>query len=276
MVFTAAAHLINMFCNMVPCSVTQPPPQAFIRDNYNWAGSSTTTPTPFYYDVPPTSHLPKNSSSGQEQLEFNFNSDELALSARSKRLLGHPRHRSRSKNPYPQNNRGQNQARQSRMTVTTPYSTPVARRSRTDQLSGGSPGQSRGLNSVLPNIFSAVPVIPVLFNNLNGLVRSMTNTIESSVGGRGGDGIGDRSGRSGAGFEPPLPIVSTQYGDLEGYFMGTMKGRRISAFEGVPFAEPPIGKYRFRVSKQKCMHKIFMTVQICANSRCKFGIFFVS
>lgn len=41
--------------------------------------------------------------------------------------------------------------------------------------------------------------------------------------------------------------VDTKLGGLDGYVMKTMTGKRIYAFEGIPYAEPPVGPYRFRV-----------------------------
>jgi hypothetical protein len=68
-------------------------------------------------------------------------------------------------------------------------------------------------------------------------------------------------------FEPPLaaqsetqirtrsdvnrtkwPVVTTGTGDVQGFTMKTIGGRDIYAFEGIPFAEPPVGQLRFRVS----------------------------
>lgn len=42
------------------------------------------------------------------------------------------------------------------------------------------------------------------------------------------------------------PVVETKKGVLEGYLMKAMNGRRIHAFEGIPYAEPPVGHLRFR------------------------------
>lgn len=47
------------------------------------------------------------------------------------------------------------------------------------------------------------------------------------------------------------PRVDTQYGTIEGYFMKTVGGRDIYAFEGIPFAEPPVGSLRFEVNEKK-------------------------
>ncbi|CAG7821890.1 unnamed protein product [Allacma fusca] len=43
------------------------------------------------------------------------------------------------------------------------------------------------------------------------------------------------------------PRVGISNGKVEGYFMKTVGGRRILAFEGIPYAEAPIGSRRFRI-----------------------------
>lgn len=44
------------------------------------------------------------------------------------------------------------------------------------------------------------------------------------------------------------PEVNTPLGKVRGYYRTSDGGRNISAFEGVPFAKPPIGELRFEVS----------------------------
>jgi len=51
------------------------------------------------------------------------------------------------------------------------------------------------------------------------------------------------------------PIVSTKTGTVQGFPMKTFFGRSIYAFEGIPFAEPPIGNLRFRVSSTAHIQK---------------------
>jgi len=41
--------------------------------------------------------------------------------------------------------------------------------------------------------------------------------------------------------------VDTRFGGLHGYSMRTARNKRIYAFEGIPYAQPPIGPYRFKV-----------------------------
>jgi hypothetical protein len=43
------------------------------------------------------------------------------------------------------------------------------------------------------------------------------------------------------------PVVQTYSGAMEGYLMKIINGRRIYAFEGVPYAEAPVGHLRFQV-----------------------------
>ncbi|ODM95190.1 Esterase E4 [Orchesella cincta] len=43
-----------------------------------------------------------------------------------------------------------------------------------------------------------------------------------------------------------FPIVRTSLGEIEGHFMESRGGRKIAAFEGIPFALPPVGERRFR------------------------------
>ncbi|KAJ8933688.1 hypothetical protein NQ318_008406 [Aromia moschata] len=46
--------------------------------------------------------------------------------------------------------------------------------------------------------------------------------------------------------EDAPPRVAIPLGDIEGSQKETVKGRTIFAFEGVPYARPPVGKYRFK------------------------------
>lgn len=43
------------------------------------------------------------------------------------------------------------------------------------------------------------------------------------------------------------PLVRIGQGDLQGKVMTSRKGRRIHAFQGIPYAEPPVGELRFQV-----------------------------
>jgi len=46
---------------------------------------------------------------------------------------------------------------------------------------------------------------------------------------------------------PDTPIAHTRNGILAGYVMRTIRNRPIAAFEGIPYARPPVGRLRFRV-----------------------------
>lgn len=44
------------------------------------------------------------------------------------------------------------------------------------------------------------------------------------------------------------PQVTIPSGTVRGYYDLAANGKRFAAFEGIPYARPPVGKYRFRVS----------------------------
>jgi len=48
---------------------------------------------------------------------------------------------------------------------------------------------------------------------------------------------------------PPAPIVSSPAGDFEGYWTESQFGRPIAAFEGIPYAKPPVGSLRLRAAQ---------------------------
>ncbi|XP_063972094.1 venom carboxylesterase-6-like isoform X2 [Diachasmimorpha longicaudata] len=48
-----------------------------------------------------------------------------------------------------------------------------------------------------------------------------------------------------SGNEDVDPIVKTPLGKLKGYYKASFKGRQFRAFEGIPYAKPPVGKLRF-------------------------------
>ena len=48
-----------------------------------------------------------------------------------------------------------------------------------------------------------------------------------------------------------IPIVSIKHRTLKGKFMTSLSGRNFAAFQGIPYAKPPIGKLRFKVSKME-------------------------
>lgn len=54
------------------------------------------------------------------------------------------------------------------------------------------------------------------------------------------------------------PVLKTVYGEVRGHYMTTIKGRNVASFEGIPFAEPPVGDLRFAVSIEEwCYIEIF-------------------
>lgn len=45
-----------------------------------------------------------------------------------------------------------------------------------------------------------------------------------------------------------LPEVAIEQGIVRGLYIKTFSNRLIASFESIPYAEPPIGNYRFKVS----------------------------
>lgn len=52
----------------------------------------------------------------------------------------------------------------------------------------------------------------------------------------------------------PNPQVILNDGVVEGFELITVNGRKISAFEGIPYAKPPINELRFEVCNVKVAH----------------------
>lgn len=50
-------------------------------------------------------------------------------------------------------------------------------------------------------------------------------------------------------FGERQPAVKTPLGQIVGYHMKTRGGRNIAAFTGIPYAVPPLGDLRFKVTK---------------------------
>ena len=46
---------------------------------------------------------------------------------------------------------------------------------------------------------------------------------------------------------PEDPVVWMRDGGLRGFPIETVSGRKVLAFQGIPFAQPPVGHLRFRV-----------------------------
>lgn len=51
-----------------------------------------------------------------------------------------------------------------------------------------------------------------------------------------------------ANTDETVPRVKTPLGGLKGYYKISQNGRKYEAYEGVPYALPPIGKLRFKVN----------------------------
>lgn len=49
------------------------------------------------------------------------------------------------------------------------------------------------------------------------------------------------------------PKIDTRYGKVMGYFMNSINGKLIGAYEGIPYAESPTGHLRFEVSIYSCL-----------------------
>jgi hypothetical protein len=249
--FASGLYMFNLVCAFIPCSATQPPPEAYIAGGTS-NSNFTVSPIPIEYRSSGSGISP----SQEERLdpvfltENGYNDEENKL--RRKRLEEDstsvttidPLLASIRKNEYRGERNEFNLRNDKRNT----------------------PRTGRNLlgrqNNLLSNplfsrnpLFSAIPAIPVL---LGTFMRSMSsnNNNAASILSSVTSAIGGRPVRSNelsnqiplnirTDIEPP--VVETKLGWLEGSYMGTMKGRRISAFEGIPYAEPPTGKYRFKV-----------------------------
>jgi carboxylesterase type B len=50
------------------------------------------------------------------------------------------------------------------------------------------------------------------------------------------------------------PLVSIPLGQIQGSFMSSASGRQFMAFRGIPYAKPPVGELRFKVSLHTSGH----------------------
>lgn len=46
------------------------------------------------------------------------------------------------------------------------------------------------------------------------------------------------------------PKVKTPWGELKGYYKTSQNGKKYEAYEGIPYAMPPVGNLRFEVYNQ--------------------------
>lgn len=51
-------------------------------------------------------------------------------------------------------------------------------------------------------------------------------------------------------FKDDSPLVTTTLGDIIGHYQTTVKNIRYEAYEGIPYAEPPIEGNRFKVREK--------------------------
>ena len=65
-----------------------------------------------------------------------------------------------------------------------------------------------------------------------------------------------------------LKVQLPDGGKLVGRYLTSDSGRGIRAFMGVPYAEPPIGELRFKVS----LNNNDLTILLTSNNRCNFEV----
>lgn len=60
------------------------------------------------------------------------------------------------------------------------------------------------------------------------------------------------------------PVVKIETGFLRGKYLESRSGKRIYSFTSIPFAEPPVGKLRFEVSRMLLrLNKINDVTYVC-------------
>ena len=52
-------------------------------------------------------------------------------------------------------------------------------------------------------------------------------------------------------FSNTLPLVKIPLGLLQGTYLSSANGRKFAAFQGIPYADPPTGDLRFKVSEPR-------------------------
>lgn len=61
----------------------------------------------------------------------------------------------------------------------------------------------------------------------------------------------------------PGPSVQTKSGKIRGHYLTSYKGNKYEAYQGIPYALPPVGKRRFEVRIIK--YKFFVSQQFGKN-----------
>jgi hypothetical protein len=63
-----------------------------------------------------------------------------------------------------------------------------------------------------------------------------------------------------ASLDETAPRVKIPLGGLKGYYKTSQNGRKYEAYEGIPYALPPIGKLRFKVNI--CFNYLLLLIYI--------------
>jgi hypothetical protein len=70
----------------------------------------------------------------------------------------------------------------------------------------------------------------------------------------------------GVGSYGDAPQVTVKQGELQGHYLTSRKGRRFAGFQGVPYAKPPLGEMRFRVSRTQTLRLSATVLTPCYQS----------
>lgn len=216
MVLFTGTYVLNLLCAIVPCHATMQPPEAHIA------------PIPVT-----TTELPELSLISNNSLVDPVDSTAVSFYSlqRSKRL--HNNSISQDDNPAP------SPPPPERITTwRPPRVTQTTRRS-------GHP---------FPNLVNPLRTMANAFQKgiqqAGGLTHNFGNQYvpfpeSPKIGGNTKRNVRDHNS---ARKQFNETMVYLRNGDaVEGFYMGTMKGRRIIAFQGIPYAEPPVNNLRFRV-----------------------------
>lgn len=58
------------------------------------------------------------------------------------------------------------------------------------------------------------------------------------------------------------PRITLNDGTIEGHYLKTIRGREFEAFEGVPYAKPPVGELRFEVTISKLIRHFIVVINL--------------